>query len=357
MRKYYGIELIEKLSKLFGPSGCEYNVADFIVSQISDCCDAYCIDRAGNVIAKICGSGLGYNAKEPKKVMISAHMDEVGVMISDFTEEGYLKFAPIGNIDPKVLCGKNLLLGDENKQISGIIASKAIHMQSPEERKICTPIGKMYIDIGAIDEADARDHLSVGDVGVFDSEFAAFGKDSKYIKGKALDGRLACGAMIEIMRGLKDRDFTYDIYFAFTCCQEVGFSAARVAAQTIVPDIAIVLDSVEAGDIAGVADSACSARLGEGAVVSLVDKGTIYDRALTEIALREADNGNIKAQVKRSSFGRNDASYIQRSCEGVRVLSLAVPVRYIHTASCVADSEDYISLKNLVCTLVNEKKL
>ncbi len=358
MRKYYGTELAAQLSELFGPSGCEGNVADFIVSQIEDSADAYYVDRSGNVIAKICGNGLYYNAEDPKRVMISTHIDEVGVMVTDFTEEGYIKFAPIGQIDPSVLCGRGVILGDEEKRVQGIIASKAIHMQSAEERTRAVPTNKLNIDIGADTEADARALLEVGDVGVFVSEFMTFGKDGRFAKGKALEGRAPAAAMIEILRALKDKhaELPYDVYFAFTTCEEIAFSATRVAAQSIKPHIALVLDSVEAGD-ATAGSPGCGVKLGEGVAVSLVDYGAIYDRRLTELVIHEADRKGIKHQIKQTAAGKTGAMHIQRSCEGVKVASLAIPMRYMHSASCVYDSEDYVSLKNLVSMLLETNKL
>lgn len=357
--KYSNFELLEKLSLIFGPSGCEDEVADFIISQIEGDCDCYTRDRVGNIIAKISGRGIEYNADSPKKVMICAHMDEVGIMVSDITEEGYLKFATVGGISPTVLLDKKVILGEGDKKINGVISSKAIHMQSPEERAKVTPIREMYIDIGASSEAQAREHVEVGTVGVFDSDFVRFGTEDKLIKGKALDDRLGCAIMIDIMRELhgSGKGLEYDVYFAFTCCEEIGISGAVVAANTIKPDVAIVLESTAVADICGVPEASRVATLGEGGAISLMDRSTIYDRNIVEIALSVAEVKGIKAQIKKYISGGNDSANIQRSGKGVKVLSLSAPSRYIHSAANVIHADDFESMHKLVYALVAGGKL
>ena len=357
--KYSGFELLEKLSLLFGPSGCEGEVADFIAEQIEGDCDSYTRDRVGNIIAKVSGRGIEYNSESPKKVMICAHMDEVGVMISDITEEGYLKFMTVGGISPTVLLDKRVVIGEGDKRINGIISSKAIHMQSAEERTKVTPISKMYIDIGASSEAEAREYVEIGDVGVFDSDFVRFGEEDKLIKGKALDDRLGCAIMIDLMRQLHEsgKGLEYDVYFAFTCCEEIGISGAVVAANTISPDAAIVLESTAVADICGVPESSRVAKLGDGGAISLMDRSTIYDRNIVELALSVAEIKGIKAQIKRYISGGNDSANIQRSGKGVKVLSLSAPSRYIHSASNVVHADDIDSMRELVYALVAGGKL
>lgn len=357
--KYSGFELLEKLSLIFGPSGCEGEVADFIVEQIEGDCDSYTRDRVGNVIAKISGRGIEYNPESPKKVMICAHMDEVGIMVSDITEEGYLKFMTVGGISPTVLLDKKVVIGEGDKRINGIISSKAIHMQSPEERGKVIPISKMYIDIGASSEAEAREYVEIGDVGVFESDFVRFGAEDKLIKGKALDDRLGCAIMIDVMRQLhtNGNGLEYDVYFAFTCCEEIGISGAVVAANTISPDAAIVLESTAVADICGVPEASRVAKLGEGGAISLMDRSTIYDRNIVEIALSVAEIKGIKAQIKRYVSGGNDSANIQRSGKGVKVLSLSAPSRYIHSASNVVHADDIEAMGELVYALVAGGKL
>ncbi len=357
--KYTGFELLEKLSLIFGPSGCEGEVADFIVSQIEGDCDSYTRDRVGNIIAKVSGRGIEYNSESPKKVMICAHMDEVGIMVSDITEEGYLKFMTVGGISPTVLLDKRVVIGEGDKRINGIISSKAIHMQTAEERTKVIPTSKMYIDIGASSEAEAREYVEIGDVGVFDSDFLRFGAGDKLIKGKALDDRLGCAIMIDVMRQLheSDKGLEYDVYFAFTCCEEIGVSGAVVAANTICPDAAIVLESTAVADISGVPEASRVAKLGEGGAISLMDRSTIYDRNIVEVALSVAEIKGIKAQIKRYVSGGNDSANIQRSGKGVKVLSLSAPSRYIHSASNVVHADDVESMKELVYALVAGGKL
>ncbi len=359
MNKYSGIELLEQLSLLVGPSGCEDKVADFILSQIDGVCDEYRTDRAANLIAKIKGKGASYDETSPRKIMISAHMDEVGVMVTDITDEGYLKFATVGGIDSRVLCGKSVLLLNEDKLCRGVIASKPIHLQSKSEREKTTPISDMYIDIGASSREEAEKNIRIGDEGVFDSDFVCFGKDKKKIKGKALDDRLGCAVMIDLMREIKRdmEDIPYDIYFAFTTCEEIGISGAAVAATGISPDLAIVLETTAVADIAGVGEASRVATQGEGGAVSYIDRSTVYDRELCDKVLDFARERGIKAQVKRYLSGGNDASHIQRSRDGVKTLALSAPSRYIHSPSNVVHRDDMEAIKKLIYALIAEAKL
>lgn len=353
---YQGMELVKYLSLAFGPSGCEDQVRERIIEQIEGYCDGYCEDRAGNLIARVSGRGMDYDPEHPRRLMVCAHMDEVGFMIRQITKEGYLKFGNLGGMDPRVLCGRAVLVGNEEKQIPGVIASKAIHLQSPEERKKVTTAAKMYIDIGAKDEEDAKQYVSVGDFATFASDFEIFGKDGSHVKGKALDDRAGCAAMIEIMRDLHDRPcaLPFDIYFAFTRCEEIGISAAATAAQTIAPDWGIVLESTAINDVAGATGGARVAELGDGVAISLADMTTIYDRGMVRMALDCGEKKGIKCQVKKRVSGGNDARVIQRSLAGVRVLTLSLPTRYIHSASNVAAVADYETLRDLPLAIIRE---
>ncbi|MBQ9161668.1 MAG: M20/M25/M40 family metallo-hydrolase [Clostridia bacterium] len=359
---YNGKELIKELSLAFGPSGCEDGVRELIKSQIDGVCDEMYCDRAGNLIAVVHGQGIDYDLavnspdRRPDRVMICAHMDEVGFMITDVTDAGYLKFGTVGGIDPRVLCGRPVCVGDENSRVSGVIASKAIHLQSREERGKSTPINKMYIDIGAKDGEDARKYADIGSFGTFVSDFVSFGKDGKYMKGKALDDRCGCALMIELMRAIKDKPFdrSFDLYFAFTRCEEIGVSGATVAANSIQPSTAIILESTAVADIAGVDKSRRVAELGEGGAISLADRSTIYDMAIVNFALGVAEKYGIKCQVKKYVSGGNDAGNVQRCGVGVTPLALSMPTRYLHSASNVSCYDDYVAMRELVEAMLRD---
>ncbi len=353
--KLTGMNLIRELSLAFGPSGCEDGVRELIMEQIQGDCDTYTVDKAGNLIAVVRGRGLDYNPDKPRRLMLSAHMDEVGFMITEITEEGYLKFDTVGGIDPRVLCGRHVKIGDERRRIHGVIASKAIHLQTAEERSKATPIRKMYIDIGASDREDAKRYVAVGDYATFDSDFVTFGKDGRMMKGKALDDRAGCAMLIEIMRDLhRDPcDMPFDVCFAFTCCEEVGISGANVAAFGIKPETAIILEATAVNDLPGAGRNKVSVQ-GEGGTLTLADRGTIYDMGFIDFARCTAEQKELKCQIKQAMTGGTDAAHIQRSMTGVRVLGLSLPTRYIHSASNVARYEDFEQIVKLVVAMLRE---
>lgn len=358
MQRLEGIGLLRELCCIPGPTGSEERVAALIRQQLSDLTgvDIYS-DRVGNLTVRYAGGGEDYNDTSPARVMVSAHMDEVGMMINEITDEGYLRFANLGGIDPRVLCGRHVTVMGKSGDIPGVIASKAIHHQTPDERRQATPVDKMYISIGASSREEAEKYVSVGDSATFDSDFICFGNGK--IKGKAIDDRLGCSVMIETLRHLvsENKKLPYDVYFCFTVREEIGLSGAQTTAQRLEPDTALVLESTAVADIAGVAANSRVAVQGEGGAISLADRSTLYDRRLLELAMSTAAASGIKAQIKRLVSGGNDAGHIHKSGKGVRALAISCPTRYIHSASCVADMADYEAILKLVCALIDGGRL
>lgn len=349
MKRYDAdLTLLQELSLRFGPSGCEGEVADTIARTLPALCDSFTRDRMGNLIALIRTGDA--SAEKRRRVMISAHMDEVGVMVTELLEDGFLRFDTVGGINESVLEGRKVILGDEESRIFGVIASKAIHHKKKKDRNTPTPIEKMYIDIGARDRAEAEKYVSVGSFGVFDSEFYRFGKDGDFVKGKALDDRMGCASMISVMASLMHErpSANLDLYFCFTVREEIGLSGAKVVAQRIAPELAIVLESTAVGDLPEAEPAKRVAELGKGGALSVMDRSTIYDRSLLSFAQSVAREQEIPVQIKKYVSGGNDAGSIHKSGVGVRTLALSVPTRYLHSPACVASVEDYHSVTALV---------
>ncbi|MFA6947550.1 MAG: M42 family metallopeptidase [Eubacteriales bacterium] len=342
--KLNGIELLAALTLIPGPSGCEDMVAAYIKEYLSGIISGVRTDKLGNVIAHMEGEDSS------RRLMVCAHMDEVGFMVTEIDDEGNLRFSPVGGIDPRVLCGRRVTImsKDGSRRINGLISSKPIHLQNADERGKATKVDGMYIDIGADDGDMARHSVSIGDYGTFISDFYLMGENK--MKGKAIDDRLGCAVMLDtitafVREGKKPK---YDTYFAFTVREEVGISGANTAAFEIKPDYALILESTAVADIADVPPEGRVAELGAGGVISLVDRATVYDHGFVTWALELAEKRSIAVQVKKFVSGGNDAGAIHRSRAGVKTLALSAPTRYLHTASTVADTRDYTAIAALV---------
>lgn len=356
--KYFGLELVEQLCAEFGPSGCCESLRELLVTQISDVVDDCRIARVGNVIAKVCGGGEGYDQKSPRRVLICTGMDEVGLIVNRVGDKGQLNFSLIGDIDPRVLGGKRLLVGDGKRAIKGIVASKAIHLQSAEERRRLTPVRKMVIDIGAESAEQAKQYVDVGSVATFDTPFERFGEEKAFMSAKALESRLGCAAMIELVRMLHAGKIRlpYDLYLAFTDCSQAPFCAARVAAAAIKPELAIVLEAREALDYPGISESTRMCALGGGAAVAFVDSSAIFDKQLTADLRACASQNGIGVQAVNGAPAARLSGYVRDGAQGVRMLSLGYPVRNLHAPVQVAKVSDYYAVRDLLFSYVKEIK-
>lgn len=337
-----GLELLRHLSLTFGPTGSEEAVADEVVRQLEGTDTEIIRDRMNNVFAV-----KRAKAHPTQTVMLSAHLDEVGFIIKDIDGEGYVRFGCLGGIDPRVLCGKKVTFRGKEGDVSGVIASKAIHHQTPEERKTATKANDMYVDIGSSSKEETESVLSRGDSGTFDSEFVVFGENDAYAKCKALDDRLGCAVMIEILRKLKAEgiELDFDLVCAFTVREEIGISGAQAAAHRFRPDYAIVLETTAIADLPDVPKNSRVSEVGSGGVVSLMDRSTIYNRDFVDGAMKIAKERGIPAQIKRYVSGGNDAGHIHKSAEGCRALAISAPTRYLHSPACVIAIRDFEAIK------------
>lgn len=327
-------ELLKTLCLLDSTSGDESAVRDFVISQIKDFCE-YNVDNLGNIITFKKGK------KTPaKKVLIDAHLDEVGLIITHIENDGFLRFKTVGGIDTSALMFRRVLI---NGKIIGVIGGKPVHLCEGDQRKKLPDTESLYIDIGVASKQEAETLINVGDCAIMSSDFTSIGNK---VLSKALDDRVGCAVLIDLLK----QDAEYDFYASFSVQEEVGLRGARVVAFSVEPDAAIVIDGTTAADIADVPDSKKVCRQGDGAVVSFMDGATSYDREYYNAAL----NSGIKAQSKCAVAGGNNAGAIHLSRSGVRTVALSVPCRYIHTASSVADISDILAVRDLAKYMINK---
>ena len=343
-----GLALLEKLSLCFGPTSFEDDVEKAIREELSDTRAELFTDRMGNLTAHLVGP-----AGAPR-VMLAAHMDEVGFMITEIDDQGFLRFDRVGGFNTRVVCGRFVTIRHGDTYVPGVIAAKGIHLQDKDERTKVPDFESMYIDIGADTREQAEELVSPGDLGTFSTPFATFGKNGEYMSGKALDDRLGCALLIELLRELEKDPPALDLWLCFTVREEIGKSGALVTANRIKPDAAIVLETTAIADLPDVDAAKRVARVGDGGVLSLLDRGTIYDRGMVDFALETAKKGNIPVQVKRYVSGGNDAARIQRSTLGVRCLALSAPTRYLHAPVSVAAVRDYEAMHKLLLAMLKD---
>lgn len=336
--------LIKELTDLNGISGNEKEVRDFILTKIENNCDSIKVDSIGNIIAY--KKGTNTTGKNNIKVMLSAHMDEVGFIVSGHAENGYIKFKAVGGIDNRILSGKKVLVG--NKKLSGIIGSKPIHQQDKDERQKITKIKDLYIDIGADTKEEAEKLAPLGEFISFDSQFVELG--GQCIKAKALDDRVGCAVLIEV---LKHR-FDFDMYVCFTVQEEVGLRGAQVAAYSVMPDVALVIEGTTCADVPNVEPYEQSTELNKGGALTIMDRTCYCDKGMVRFLSNVAEKNNIKYQYKQTTTGGNDAGRIQRTGTGVKIASISVPCRYIHSPVSVMSRNDYESVERLTLAALNE---
>ncbi len=342
------IELLCDLSLAFGPSGCEREVTKIIEKEITPYADSVYTDVLGNLVATYRG------VSGDKKLMLSAHADEVGFMISEIEDSGMLRFSCVGGIDNSVLLGKRVLIGD--MRVRGVISSTPFHLTEKDKRYDVPSDSSLYIDIGADSRRSAEGCVSLGDFAVFDSPFYELG-DYK-IKGKALDDRAGAFVAIELLRRLYNEGVRpdFDLVFAFTVREELGYSGALAVADREKPDMAIVLETTAIADLSDVPQHKRVAEQGEGAVISVLDRSSIYPRDAVEYAMSSAERYKIKAQLKKFISGGNDAAHIGKSLDGVKVLAMSLPTRYLHSPACVVDKRDIDSMLEHLFRIVTDSE-
>lgn len=333
-------ELFE-LCRLNGVSGDEDRVREYIRQKAAPYADSMRTDALGNLIIFKKGKKSTGN-----KVLIAAHMDEVGLIVTKVTEDGFLKFDFVGGVDRRVTIGKPVVLGEQ--QVPGIIGLKAIHLVKREEMSKAPKTEALYIDIGAKNKEEALELVQPGTYGSFVGDPEEFGKG--LIKAKAIDDRIGCAIMLSLLR----QELPMDVTFAFTAQEEVGTRGAFGAAFSVTPEIALVLETTTAANLPDVEDHRKVCAPGKGPVISFMDGATIYDRPLFEKLRDLAVKNEIPWQTKEYIAGGNDARTIQRTKTGVRVAAMSAAVRYLHAPASVGSMADFENMERLTMLFLND---
>lgn len=318
------VELLKKLTKEFGPSGNEGNIRDLIKSEIEGCVDSFQEDALGNLIARKKGNG--------KKIMISAHMDQIGFIVTDIDKDGFLRFGNIGGISPTVSLSQRVIF--QNGTI-GAINSEPVEDSSKLE------LNKMYIDIGAKNKEDAEKYVSVGDMCIYCSEFS---DNENVVFTPYLDDRVGCFIAIEALKTIKEN--VNDLYFVFSVQEEVGLRGAKTAAYSIEPDLGIAVDVTTHGDTPKAKLFAVG--LHKGAAIKVKDNSVISHPLVRESLKKIAKEKNIPYQLEVLEFGGTDAGAIHTSKIGVPSGAISIPTRYVHSTIEMASKED---IKNCILLL------
>ena len=328
------LDLIRNLCKIPSVSGREEKLRDFIISKIEGCCE-YEVDQSGNLICFKKGKKAA-----AKKVMVDAHMDEVGIIASYITEGGFVKFQTVGGIDTSVMLARKVVF--ENGTV-GVVGMKPVHLLSADEKKTMPKAESLYIDIGAASKQEAESLISVGDVAVFYSE--PLDLDTDKLLARGIDDKAGVAVLISILQ----LEAEYDFYATFSVQEEVGLRGAKTAAYTVSPNAAVILEATTAADLSGVAEDKKVCRVGCGPAISFMDRSTMYNKELFDFA----NAIPVRHQVKEYVSGGNNAGAVHLSKSGVPTLTVSLPTRYIHSPSCVASLCDLLDMQRFSLALIN----
>ncbi len=337
--------LLKELSEARGVSGNEAAVRELLLKAVENTIDEHCIDALGNLLCLKKARKPAANPAAPKKVLITAHMDEVGLIISGFNADGTLRYEKVGGIDNRMLLSKQVLVGE--KAVPGVIGYRPIHLIGRAGIEKVADMSQTAIDIGASSRDAAAKLVQLGDYVTFRTAFEMLTEDGlRTAKGKALDDRVGCAELVEVLQG----EYAFDLYAAFTTQEEVGLRGARVAGYSVNPDVAIALEGTVCDDLPKERDRDLSpvTELGKGPAISFRDGSVICDRRLVKLFSETAEQQGIPYQYKRGAVGGTDAGALHLVREGVPAAVLSVPCRYIHAPVSVVSLQDFDNAARLL---------
>jgi endoglucanase len=322
--------VLEKLSNASGISGFEDEARQVIKDEITPHVDSVSTDSMGNLFATKKGDN------DRPKIMLAAHIDEVGLFVDFIESNGAVRFKKVGGIDNRVLLSKRVYVGKDKKP--GVIGTKPIHLQKPDERgKKVMESDDMFIDVGASSKEEAEKVAKIGDPVAFATKCV---QSDNILRGKAFDDRAGCAVLVELLK----KDYPMTIHAVFTVQEELGLRGARIAAYAVNPDYAFALEGTPAGDVPArpeTRDVSPSTALGEGPAITIMDRSVISDKRLVKLLVDTAKQFNIPYQFKRTVSGGTDSGAIHLTREGVPSVTVAVPVRHIHSPVCIMNLSDF----------------
>lgn len=336
---------LEKLSNTNGVTGREDSVRRLLSKLVKPYVDEIKVDKLENVIA------IKKGKKNKPKIMIAAHMDEIGLMVKNISKKGFLQFAKMGGIDDRILLAKKVSVHTSKGDLVGIIGSKPPHIQKKDERNKVVTYDNLFIDVGADSLKTAKEMgLKIGDPISFSAKYEKIGKN--IVTGKAFDDRAGCAVMIEVLKRLKST--ACNIFAVGTVQEEVGLRGAGTAAFGIDPDFGIALDVTVAGDVPGVKDFDSNIKMGNGPALTVTDAGLISHPKVLSLLVDVAKKNNIPYQLETGLPGTTDAARISLTRQGVPSGTVSIPTRYIHSPVGMMDLSDLKNSVKLVVASINE---
>lgn len=311
--------LLKKISETPGTSGFENEIRKVIIQEITPLVDSVSVDNMGNVIAFRKG-------KNQKRVMLAAHMDEIGFIVSHIDDNGFLKFHPLGGYDPKTLTAQRVIVHGK-KDVIGVMGSKPIHLMTPDERGKKVEIHDYFIDLG-LPKEEVDKIVEIGSPVTRERELIVLGE---CYNGKSLDNRISVFILIEALRELKGKDLPFDTYAVFTVQEEVGIRGAQVATLSIQPEFGLAIDTTIAYDVPGSSPAENVTKLGKGVAIKIMDSSVITDSRLVKFLKKAADDAQIQWQPELLPAGGTDTAAVQKMVKGGAIAgAISIPTRHIH---------------------------
>ena len=341
--KLQNIKLLKKLSEIPGTSGFEKPVREIIIQELEGLADKISVDNMGNVTAFRKG-------KSAKKVMIAAHMDEIGFIVNYIDEKGFIRFTPLGGFDPKTAVSMRVTVHGK-KDLTGVIGAKPIHLMTQEERGKKVNLKDFFIDLG-MKKKQVEKYIEIGNPITRQSKLIEMGN---CINGKSLDNRISVFILIETLKRLKEKELPFDTYAVFTVQEEVGLRGVQAATMQIQPDFAFALDTTIAYDTPGAASHQNITKLGSGVAIKIMDAGVISDSRIVRYMKEVAKNHKIKYQPELMLGGGTDAAKMQQmSKNGAVTGAVSIPTRHIHQIIESVHKSDVKAAINLLDFCISE---